>query len=321
MTSDSGGHSAAATRRLRPTWRGVGLLLIGAVSAGLLFVVAPPAEVLKQIDHMSLAWLAVAVGLEIFSCLSYVIIFRHFFPEPTRRDSRRVAWIAMGAGALLPGGNFSSVAATGVVMRGNGIGVRQVLSRSGALLCLLVGIGFLVNGAAGVLLLAGVPDGPLDLSHSGIPILVSVVALSSATLVVVLSRRGGERTPAPIRALTGALDGAWTAVRHPTWRLLGAVGFTCLDVAALWAAMRRDRPPSRLPGGPDRLLHRLPDRHHPHAGRTRSTRLRPRRRARALRPSSGGIDRSGARLSRDLDLGARMRRRDRPALQPAHKVH
>ncbi|HXD64773.1 MAG TPA: lysylphosphatidylglycerol synthase transmembrane domain-containing protein [Solirubrobacteraceae bacterium] len=236
MTSDSGGHSAAATRKLRPTWRGAGLLLIGAVSAGLLFVVAPPAEVLKQIDHMSLAWLAAAVGLEIFSCLSYVIIFRHFFPEPTRRDSRRVAWIAMGAGALLPGGNFSSVAATGVVMRGNGIGVRQVLSRSGALLCLLVGIGFLVNGAAGVLLLAGVPDGPLDLSHSGIPILVSVVALSSATLVVVLSRRGGERTPAPIRALTGALDGAWTAVRHPTWRLLGAVGFTCLDVAALWAA-------------------------------------------------------------------------------------
>ena len=118
----------------------MGLLLIGAVSAGLLFVVAPPAEVLKQIDHMSLAWLAAAVGLEIFSCLSYVIIFRHFFPEPTRRDSRRLAWIAMGAGALLPGGNFSSVAATGVAMRGNGIGVGRC-SAAAALLCLFVGIG------------------------------------------------------------------------------------------------------------------------------------------------------------------------------------
>ena len=236
MTSDGRGHSAGTTRRLRPTWRGAGLLVIGAISAGLLFLVAPPAEVLNQIDNMSLAWLAAAVGLELFSCLSYVIIFRYFFPEPSRRDSRRVAWIAMGAGALLPGGNFSSVAATGVVMRGNGIGTRQVLGRSGALLCLLVGVGFLANGAAGVLLFAGVPDGPPDLSHTAIPILVSVAVLSTASLVVVLSRRGGERTPAPIRALTAALTGAWAAVRHPTWRLIGAAGFTCLDVAALWAA-------------------------------------------------------------------------------------
>jgi hypothetical protein len=210
--------------------------VIGAASAGLLFLVAPPARVFDQLDNMSLPWLAAAVGLEILSCLSYVIVFRYFFPEPSRRDTRRVAWIAMGAGAILPGGNLTSVAATGLVMRGNGIGMKQLLGRSGALLCLLVGVGFLANGLAGVLLLAGVPDGPLDLSHTAIPILVSVGVISSAALVAFLSRRGGERTPRPIRALTVWLDGAWAAVRHPSWRLLGAAGFTCLDVAALWAA-------------------------------------------------------------------------------------
>lgn len=236
MTSAGRGQPAEKTRRLRPTWRGAALLVIGAISVGLLFLVAPPAKVFDQIGHMSLAWLAAAVVLEILSCLSYVIVFRYFFPEPSRRDSRRVAWIAMGAGALLPGGNITSVAATGLVMRGNGIGMRQLLGRSGALLCLLVAVGFVANGVAGVLLFAGVPDGPLDLSHTGIPILVSVGVLSSAALIVVLSRRGGQRTPAPIRALTVGLDGAWAAVRHPTWRLLGAAGFTCLDVAALWAA-------------------------------------------------------------------------------------
>ncbi len=236
MTSGGRGQFAEKMRRLRLTWRGAGLLVIGAISTGLLFLVAPPAEVVAQIDHMSLAWLGIAVALEIFSCLSYVIVFRYFFPEPSRRDTRRVAWIAMGAGAILPGGNLTSVAATGLVMRGNGIGMRQLLGRSGALLCLLVGVGFLANGVAGVLLLAGVPDGPLDLSHTGIPILVSVAVLSSATLIVLLSRRGGERTPRAIRALTVWLEGAWVAVRHPTWRLLGAAGFTCLDVAALWAA-------------------------------------------------------------------------------------
>lgn len=236
MTSGGRGQSAEKGRRLRPTWRGTGLLAIGAMSVGLLFLVAPPAEVFDQIGHMSPAWLAAAVALETFSCLSYVIIFRHFFPEPSRRDSRRVAWIAMGAGAVLPGGNFSSVATTSLVMRGSGIGMRQLLGRSGALLCLLIGVGFFANGVAGVLLFAGVPDGPLDLSHTGIPILISIGVLSSAALIAFLSRRGGERTPRPIRALAVALDGAWAAIRHPTWRLLGAAGFTCLDVAALWAA-------------------------------------------------------------------------------------
>jgi uncharacterized membrane protein YbhN (UPF0104 family) len=236
MAIDGGGQSAGETRRLRPTWRGVGLLLIGVISTGLLFLVAPPAEVLHQISHMNLAWLGAAVVLEILSCLSYVIVFRYFFPEPSRRDSRRVAWMAMGAGAVLPGGNITAVATTGLVMRGKGMEMRQLLTRCGALLCLLIGVGFFANGVAGALLFAGVPDGPLDLSHTGIPILVSVAVLSTATLIVLIGRYGGERTPRAIRAFAVGLDGAWAAVRHPSWRLLGAVGFTCLDVAALWAA-------------------------------------------------------------------------------------
>jgi uncharacterized membrane protein YbhN (UPF0104 family) len=236
MVTDGRGGSAEQTRRLRPTWRGAGIVLISAASAALLFVVAPPGEVLSEIDHMSLPWLAAAVVLELCSCLSYVIVFRYFFPESSPRDSRRVAWIALGAGAVLPGGFVTSAATTGLVMRGSGIGMRQVLARAAALLCLLVGVGFLANGVAGALLFAGVPDGPLDLSHTGVPILVSAGVLSTAALIVFLSRRGGERTPRAVRAFSVGLDGAWAAVRRPAWRLLGAVGYTVFDVAALWAA-------------------------------------------------------------------------------------
>ena len=57
--------------------------------------------------HSTLRLVALAaVALELGSCLSYVIVFRHFFPEPPRADGRRVAWLAMGAGAVLPGGNI-----------------------------------------------------------------------------------------------------------------------------------------------------------------------------------------------------------------------
>jgi uncharacterized membrane protein YbhN (UPF0104 family) len=144
--------------------------------------------------------------------------------------------MAMGAGAVLPGGNISSAAATGLLLRRSGLGTRQLAGRCAALLCLLTAFGFAVNGAAGALLLAGVPDGPLDLGHTGIPIVVSAVVLSAAAMVVLITRRFGGRTPRPVRGVAAGLEGAWAAVAHPSWRLLGAVGFFSLDVAALWAA-------------------------------------------------------------------------------------
>jgi hypothetical protein len=51
-----------------------------------------------------------------------------------------------------------------------------------------------------------------------------------------VSRRFGARIPKVVRGVAAGLEGAWAAVTHPTWRLLGAFGFFALDVAALWAA-------------------------------------------------------------------------------------
>ncbi len=222
--------------KLSRGWRRFGVAVIGAISVGLIVWLAPPAKVLDEIGRMNLSWTLVAVALEIGSCLSYVIVFRYFFPELSRRNSRRVAWIAMGAGAVLPGGNVSSAAATGLMLRRHGVGTRQLLVRCAGLLCLLTAVGFAVNGAAGGLLLAGVPDGPLDLSHAGIPVAVSVFVLSGAVIVVLATRHFGERTPRSVRGVAAGLEGAWAAVRNPNWRLLGALGFLCLDMGALWAA-------------------------------------------------------------------------------------
>jgi uncharacterized membrane protein YbhN (UPF0104 family) len=211
-------------------------VLVGLVSIGLLLWVAPLDEVIEQIRHMNPAWVLGAVAFEVGSCLSYVIIFRRFFPEPPRSVSRTVAWIAMGAGAVLPGGNISSAAATGVLLRRHGIGTRRLVTRCAALLSLLTGLGFAVNGIAGVWLLLGLPGGPHDLSHTGIPILVSVGVLGAATLIAYCGRRLGATAPRPVRAVTAGLHAAWSSVRATHWRLVGAVGFLCLDMAALWAA-------------------------------------------------------------------------------------
>jgi uncharacterized membrane protein YbhN (UPF0104 family) len=194
--------------------------------------------VINTIGDMNPLWLLAAVGLEVGSCLCYVIVFRRFFPELPRLAGRQVAWIAMGAGAVLPGGNFSSAAATGWLLRNHGIGARRLVERCVALLCFLTLLGFFINGIAGALLLVGAGHGPHDPEHAGIPILVSLFVIGSALAVMIIGRRGGTRVPAAARSIVASLRAAWDALLHPHWRLLGAVGFLCLDMAALWAACR-----------------------------------------------------------------------------------
>ena len=228
----------SAATRSRARARVLGTAIVSAVSVVALLWVAPPSQVINTIGDLNPVWLLAAVGLEIGSCLSYVVVFRRFFPEPPRPVSRKVAWIAMGAGAVLPGGNFSSAAATGWLLRDHGIGARRLLERCGALLCFLTLLGFFINGIAGALLLVGAGHGPHDPEHAGIPILVSLFVIGSAVAVMSIGRREGTRISRAARSIVASLRGAWESLWNPHWRMLGAVGFLCLDMAALWAACR-----------------------------------------------------------------------------------
>jgi uncharacterized membrane protein YbhN (UPF0104 family) len=194
--------------------------------------------VITSIGKTNPVWLLAALALELGSCLSYVAVFRRFFPEPPRKAGRQVAWIAMGASAVLPGGNLSSPATIGWLLRRHGIGARRLVERSGALLSFLILFGFAVNGLAGAFLLVGIGHGPHDLGHAGIPILVSLFVIGSAVAVMLIGRRYRGRFAGTAGSIAASLAGAWQSLSKPHWRLLGGAGFLWLDIAALWAACR-----------------------------------------------------------------------------------
>jgi uncharacterized membrane protein YbhN (UPF0104 family) len=235
LEADLSVYPAHAQKRPLPAVRVLAMVILSVLSVGVLLWVAPPAQVIASIGDMNPVWLLAAVALELGSCLSYVVLFRRFFPEPPRPVSRQVAWIAMGAGAVLPGGNFSSAATTGWLLRHHGIGTRRLLERCGALLCFLTLFGFFSNGIAGAFLLVGIGHGPHDLEHSGIPILVSLFVIGSAVTAMMIGRRHRVGAPTTARSVAAALEGAWESLTHPQWRMLGAAGFLWLDMAALWA--------------------------------------------------------------------------------------
>jgi uncharacterized membrane protein YbhN (UPF0104 family) len=227
-------RSKAAPPRL--ALRLLGTAAISLAALGLLLWVASPSQVISSIAGMNPVWLLAAVLLEFGSCLCYVVVFRRFFPDPPRRVGRRVAWISMGASAVLPGGNLSSPATIGWLLRNHGIGMRRLIERCGALLAFLILFGFVVNGLAGAILLAGIGHGPHDLGHAGIPILVSLFVIGSAVAAMLIGQRYRGRFAATARSVATSLEEAWQSVATPHWRLLGGAGFLWLDIAALWAA-------------------------------------------------------------------------------------
>lgn len=90
----------------------------------------PLRRVGEQISRMSLAWIGVAVMLEIASCAAYVVIFRMFFAEVPADLARRVAWTEEGSGALLPTGGLGALAIGGWLLREAGMSTQKIVESS-----------------------------------------------------------------------------------------------------------------------------------------------------------------------------------------------
>ena len=220
---------------------GLLLVLIGA----LLAAVPGLRDVLREIRHIGLGSLALAVALELASAISFVVVFRLFFDRLDGRDARALAWTAQGSGALLPGGGAGGLAIGGWLISLTGAPARWIVRRSAGLFFLgaLVSTSALV--AAGLALMAGAP-GPHDQLAVVLPtVLVAVGTLLVAVLPAML--RSWARAPRWIAAIaTGVRETEQTTFnRHPSWRLFGALGYLAFDIAVLWVLLRAvGHPPS-----------------------------------------------------------------------------
>jgi uncharacterized membrane protein YbhN (UPF0104 family) len=192
--------------------------------------------VAAEIAHMDANWVIAAVALELGSCAAFVVVFRLFFDELPADAACELAWTEQGAGALLPGGGVGALAVGGWLLRRAGISKQQVIERSSALFFLTSAVNVAALVGAGALLALGVLAGPHDLPLSGIPILGGIVATATVLLVPVLMRHTpARRRRAWLVDLLDGIDGARRSLVSPSWRLIGALGYLGLDIAALGA--------------------------------------------------------------------------------------
>jgi uncharacterized membrane protein YbhN (UPF0104 family) len=186
-----------------------------------------------------------AVGLELASSISFVIVFRLFFDRVAPRDARALAWTSMASGALLPGGGVGGLAIGGALTRLTGAPTRWIVQRSTGLFLLTSAVNSLAVIGAGLLLMAGV-GGPHDFDRAALPpLLAGAATLMVLALPWIASRR---RTPSAWLdgLVVGVLDAERTA-RHTSWRLLAAIGYLGFDIAVLWVTFSAVGPAPSLP--------------------------------------------------------------------------
>lgn len=213
-----------------------GLLIV----LGVLLLAAVPGlrGVLREIRHIGIGWVAVAVAFELASAVSFVVVFRLFFDRLQARDARALAWTEQGSGALLPGGGAGGLAIGGWLIHLTGVPLRWVVRRSAGLFFLGGAVSSAALVGAGLALIAGAP-GPHDLLTVVLP---TVLAALGTLLIAALPALLDSRTRAPrwlAAVATGVREAEQTTFGgRPRWRLVGAVGYLAFDIAVLWVVLR-----------------------------------------------------------------------------------
>jgi uncharacterized membrane protein YbhN (UPF0104 family) len=213
-------------------------VLVAAV-VSLLLAVPGLRAVAREIGHVSAGWLILAVALELTSCASFVVVFRHFFKGVPARGARDLAWTEMGSGALLPGGGVGSLAVGGWLLHLAGMPTRKIVRSSSGLFFLTSAVNVAALTGGGLLLATGLSAGRHDLLRVGLPIFAG----SAAFVTVLATARLRRRRSRPVAdsswaaQLFNGIGTAEHALRHPSWRLVGAIGYLGFDIAVLWATL------------------------------------------------------------------------------------
>jgi uncharacterized membrane protein YbhN (UPF0104 family) len=221
-------------------------MALAALLTGIALAVPDLRNVLNHAADASQGWIAVAVGLEIASCLGYVATVRLVLSRGPAREVRRLAWAEMAFGAVVPVGGAGSLAVGAWAMRAWGVPWSRVANRSAVIFLLTSAINVLVLGVAGLGVWLGLGVHGATGLYGLLPMILAIVVLGA---FLALPRWRGQLRPralAPMlrRTATWVADTEEVALT-PHWRLLGAFGYLLFDIAALWACLRAvgDSPP------------------------------------------------------------------------------
>ena len=227
-------------RRLRS-----GLVSAGVLSTllgGLLLAVPGLGAIGHRVTHAHWGWLMLGAGLELASCVGYVLAFQGIFKEVPARFAALVATAEQAFGAVVPVGGAGGIAAGSWLLSRAGLPLGAIAERSAVLFLLTSATNVVALVLAGAGLAIGAIAGPRNLVLSAVP---AGAGLAVLILFVGLARCAPGRTGTGsilrsrvLRAIAGASATTARVIRRPGWRLaVGALTYLFCDIAVLWLAI------------------------------------------------------------------------------------
>jgi uncharacterized membrane protein YbhN (UPF0104 family) len=222
-------------------WRGlISVAILVAIVVGLLLAVPGLHGVAHDVSDMRVSWLLVAVGLEILSCIGYVVAFLQVFERAPVRFGARVALseLAFGAAVSLGGAGSIAVGAWLLVERG-GEPIR-IAERSAVLFLITSAVNVITMILAGLGLYVGLLPGSRNPLLSIVPAAVCVAVLIFFLLLPRFSERmAAARSPGRLRTLlvetAASIRLTEQVMFRLDWRILGAIAFLWCDIGVLAA--------------------------------------------------------------------------------------
>jgi uncharacterized membrane protein YbhN (UPF0104 family) len=235
-------------RRLRR--RAVGIVGV-LVVVGLVAAFAPGlGEVRDRLAGALPGWLALAVLLELLSCLSYVLMFRPIFcPRMSRRTSYELAMSELAVGSLVPASGAAGLAFGAWALRRGGMAAKDIARRTVAFFVLKSAANFVAVAVIGTAMWLGLGPEKSPLLTI-VPALLAMLTIAAVPLIPRLAARSGSRGGEALHgwrrwlawvgdALGDGVREAGRIVRRRDVRVIaGSLGYWAFDNAVLWACFR-----------------------------------------------------------------------------------
>ncbi len=235
-------------QRLRRRLLGVvGLLIV----VGLVAWLAPGlGEVRQRLEAAQPGWLALAVMLEVFSCVSYVVMFKPIFcPRMSWRTSYELGMSELAVGSLLPASGAGGLAFGAWALSKGGMPAEDIARRTVAFFAIKSAANFVAVAALGLVMWLGV--GPeVSPVLTLLPAILAVLAMGAVVSIPALAGRRNTGARAEVsgwrRKVSSAVDAledgvreAGHVMRRRDWRVIaGSLGYWAFDNAVLWACFK-----------------------------------------------------------------------------------
>jgi uncharacterized membrane protein YbhN (UPF0104 family) len=211
------------------------------VVVGLVAWLAPGlGEVRARLSSADPVWLAVGVVLELFSCLSYVLMFKPVFcPRMTWRSSFELGMSELAVGSIVPASGAGGLALGAWALSKGGMPGVEIARRSVAFFVIKSSVNFVAVIVVGVAMFLGVgPSTPVWLTLG--PAVLALVVLAAVPLIGLLGHPERPRWLAlAVSSLGDGVREAGRVVKRHDWRVIaGAIGYWIFDNAVIWACFK-----------------------------------------------------------------------------------